>query len=106
MRRTVFNEDHEAFRETIRDFIANEVVPVYPEWEQAGYPPRDFYLRLGELGIFGIEVPEEHGGAGVTGVFPSEPDRVADSDSNSGTHTIANSNTDSFNNAGFPTDED
>ena len=66
MRRTVFNEDHEAFRSTIRDFIASEVVPVYHEWEEAGHAPRDFYYKLGELGVFGIEVPEEYGGAGET----------------------------------------
>jgi len=66
MRRTVFNEDHEAFRETIRDFIAAEVVPEYEEWREAGQVPRDFYKKLGELGIFGIEVPEEYGGAGET----------------------------------------
>ncbi|MEU1800621.1 acyl-CoA dehydrogenase family protein [Streptomyces sp. NPDC019937] len=66
MRRTVFNEDHEAFRETIRDFIAAEVVPYYEEWREAGQAPRDFYKKLGELGVFGIEVPEEYGGAGET----------------------------------------
>lgn len=66
MRRTVFNEDHEAFRATIRDFIAAEVAPYYHEWEQAGHAPRDFYHKLGELGVFGIEVPEEYGGAGET----------------------------------------
>ncbi|MFG1924225.1 acyl-CoA dehydrogenase family protein [Cryptosporangium sp. NPDC048952] len=66
MRRTVFNEDHEAYRATIREFIADEVVPVYPQWEEQGHVPRDFYLRLGELGVFGIEVPEEYGGAGET----------------------------------------
>ncbi|WP_225844505.1 acyl-CoA dehydrogenase family protein [Streptomyces sp. HPF1205] len=64
MRRTVFNEDHEAFRETIRAFIEAEVVPVYDEWLTAGQAPRDFYFKLGELGVFGIEVPEEYGGAG------------------------------------------
>ncbi|MFB4318590.1 acyl-CoA dehydrogenase family protein [Actinomadura sp. 21ATH] len=66
MRRTVFNEDHEAFRSTIRDFIAAEVAPVYEQWEDAGHPPRDFYNKLGELGVFGITVPEEYGGAGET----------------------------------------
>ena len=65
MRRTVFNEDHEAFRETIRAFIEAEVVPVYDEWFAAGQAPRDFYYKLGELGVFGIEVPEEFGGAGL-----------------------------------------
>ncbi|MBQ1119437.1 acyl-CoA dehydrogenase family protein [Streptomyces smyrnaeus] len=66
MRRTVFNEDHEAFRQTIRDFIAAEVVPHYPQWAEQGYVPKEFYKKLGELGVFGIEVPEEYGGAGET----------------------------------------
>ncbi|WP_340561382.1 acyl-CoA dehydrogenase family protein [Streptomyces sp. GSL17-111] len=64
MRRTVFNEDHEAFRQTVREFVANEVAPYYPQWEQDGMVPRDLYKKLGELGVFGIEVPEEYGGAG------------------------------------------
>ncbi|WP_436736936.1 acyl-CoA dehydrogenase family protein [Streptomyces sp. BBFR102] len=64
MRRTVYNEDHEAFRDTLRSFIEAEVVPVYDEWLAAGQAPREFYDNLGELGIFGIEVPEEFGGAG------------------------------------------
>ncbi|GAA3543798.1 acyl-CoA dehydrogenase family protein [Nocardioides daeguensis] len=65
MRRTVFDEDHESFRKTIRAFIEAEVVPHYQEWFEAGLVPRDFYLKLGELGTFGIEVPEEYGGAGI-----------------------------------------
>ncbi|MFD6835184.1 acyl-CoA dehydrogenase family protein [Streptomyces diastaticus] len=64
MRRTVYNEDHEAFRDTLRSFIEAEVVPVHDEWLAAGQAPREFYHKLGELGIFGIEVPEEFGGAG------------------------------------------
>lgn len=64
MRRSVYNEDHEAFRETLRAFIEAEVVPVYDEWYAEGIVPREFYYKLGELGIFGIEVPEEFGGAG------------------------------------------
>ncbi|MEV6670096.1 acyl-CoA dehydrogenase family protein [Streptomyces sp. NPDC051162] len=64
MRRTVYGEDHEAFRETIRDFVAAEVVPYYEQWREAGAAPREFYKKLGELGVFGIEVPEEYGGAG------------------------------------------
>jgi len=65
MRRTVFNEDHEAFRQTLRDFIQAEVVPGYQAWFDAGIVPRDFYYKLAELGLFGIEVPEEYGGAGI-----------------------------------------
>jgi acyl-CoA dehydrogenase len=65
VRRTVFNEDHESFRRTLRAFIEAEVVPHYQEWFEEGIVPREFYYRLAELGIFGIEVPEEYGGAGI-----------------------------------------
>jgi alkylation response protein AidB-like acyl-CoA dehydrogenase len=65
MRRTVFSADHEAFRQTLREFISAEVVPDYPKWYEAGIVPREFYYKLGELGLFGIEVPEEYGGAGI-----------------------------------------
>src|SRR5262245_40889779 len=64
MRRTIFNDDHETFRKTLRAFIEAEVVPVFDEWFDAGQAPREFYYKLGELGVFGIEVPEEYGGAG------------------------------------------
>jgi acyl-CoA dehydrogenase len=37
MRRNLFTEDNEAFRELAHDFIAKEVVPAYPEWEKAGH---------------------------------------------------------------------
>ena len=92
MRRTVFSEDHEAYRATIRDFIQAEVVPVYPDWEVVGHPPRDFYLRLGELGIFGIEVPEEYGGADehsfkFSAVTSEELARAGVSFGGSGVHT-------------------
>jgi acyl-CoA dehydrogenase len=65
VRRTVFNEDHEAFRETLRAFIEAEVVPVYDEWLQQGIVPREFYYKLAELGLFGISVDEKFGGAGI-----------------------------------------
>jgi acyl-CoA dehydrogenase len=64
MRRNIFNPEHDAFRDTIRRFLEKEVVPDYPAWEKAGAPPRDFYLRAGELGFIGIQVPEKFGGGG------------------------------------------
>ncbi|MER5776629.1 acyl-CoA dehydrogenase family protein [Streptomyces sp. NPDC002039] len=93
MRRTVFNEDHEAFRETIRDFIETEVVPVYDDWFQAGQAPRDFYYKLGELGIFGINVPEEFGGAGLDthkfeAVLYEETSRAGVNFGGSGVHVL------------------
>ena len=65
MRRTVFDEDHESFRQTFRQFLQTEVVPHYDQWFAEGLAPREFYYKLGELGLFGIEVPEEYGGAGI-----------------------------------------
>ncbi|MFE3647277.1 acyl-CoA dehydrogenase family protein [Streptomyces sp. NPDC059152] len=93
MRRTVFNEDHEAFRETIRAFIEAEVVPVYDEWCAAGQAPRDFYYKLAELGVFGIRVPEEYGGAGIDShkfeaVMYEETARAGVSFGGSGVHVL------------------
>jgi acyl-CoA dehydrogenase len=65
MKRTIFSADHDAFRESVRDFIAHEITPVYPEWEELGHPPRDFYRELGKQGLLGLWVPEEYGGGGA-----------------------------------------
>ncbi|MEU1209241.1 acyl-CoA dehydrogenase family protein [Nocardia sp. NPDC005825] len=91
MQRTVFDKDHDAFRETVRAFIESEVVPVYEEWYAAGIAPRDFYYKLGELGVFGIEVPEEYGGAGIESfkfqaILMEECARAAVSFGGSGVH--------------------
>ncbi|MEU8886650.1 acyl-CoA dehydrogenase family protein [Streptomyces sp. NPDC048442] len=93
MRRTVFNEDHEAFRETLRAFIEAEVVPVYDEWFAAGQAPREFYYKLGELGVFGINVPEEFGGAGLEShkfeaVLTEETARAGVTFGGSGVHVL------------------
>lgn len=66
MQRTVFNQDHEDFRAMIKAFIDSEVTPNYPDWESAGMVPRDFYRKLGKLGVLGMTVPEQYGGAGET----------------------------------------
>ena len=65
MRRTVFDEDHESYRQTLRAFIESEVAPHADEWFAAGIVPRELYTKMGELGMFGIQVPEEFGGAGI-----------------------------------------
>ena len=92
MRRTIYTEDHEAFREMIRDFIAREVEPVFAEWERQGHPPRDFYRRLGELGVLGIQVPAEYGGGGepsfkYAAVVTEECARAAVTFGNYGVHS-------------------
>ncbi|MGC7101469.1 acyl-CoA dehydrogenase family protein [Amycolatopsis lurida] len=65
MRREVFTEDHEAFRESVREFVAKEVVPRYEEWERAGRLPRGVFEQLGALGVMGMAIPAEFGGSGI-----------------------------------------
>lgn len=64
MRRTIYEKDHEDFRQLIRDFIAREVVPHHDKWIKDGVVPRELYRQLGELGASGIAIPEEFGGGG------------------------------------------
>jgi len=66
MKRTVYAPEHEAFRETIRTFIAKQVTPNYPEWENANQVPRELFNQLAELGATSFDIPEEFGGAGPT----------------------------------------
>ncbi|MGX9787833.1 acyl-CoA dehydrogenase family protein [Mycobacterium sp. MMS18-G62] len=65
MRRDLFTKDHEAFRELCRDFVEKEVAPNYPQWEKAGRMPREAFEQMGALGMLGMAIPEEYGGAGV-----------------------------------------
>lgn len=65
MKRALFDEEHEAYRASVRAFIEKEVVPHYSEWDAAGIVPRELFIKAGELGMFPA-VPEEYGGAGVT----------------------------------------
>ncbi|MGB3698141.1 MAG: acyl-CoA dehydrogenase family protein [Gordonia sp. (in: high G+C Gram-positive bacteria)] len=64
MQRTLFGPEHDDFRQMLRDFIDREVAPHREEWDALGRPPREFFRRLGELGILGIQAPEEFGGGG------------------------------------------
>ena len=65
MQRTIFDEDHAAFREAVRDFMRAEVVPHVDEWEKNGAVPREVFTRTAELGINGLQIPEEYGGGGM-----------------------------------------
>ncbi|MEV4069638.1 acyl-CoA dehydrogenase family protein [Nonomuraea fuscirosea] len=66
MRRDLFDEEHLLFRETVREFMAREVMPHHQQWEKEGIVPREVWKKAGELGMFGFSVPEEYGGAGIT----------------------------------------
>jgi acyl-CoA dehydrogenase len=62
--RSVFREDHEAFREQVRRFIDKEIVPHHAAWEHAGIVPRELWLKAGAAGLLCVTVSEEYGGAG------------------------------------------
>lgn len=64
MRRELFTEDHEAFRQLARDFVDKEIEPHYADWEKAGRMPREVFEKLGALGMLGMAIPEEYGGSG------------------------------------------
>lgn len=65
MRREIFTEDHEAFRQLARDFVGKEIEPHYADWEKAGRMPREIFEKLGALGMLGMAIPEEYGGSGL-----------------------------------------
>jgi alkylation response protein AidB-like acyl-CoA dehydrogenase len=65
MKRTLFDEDHDLYRESIRSFVEQEVAPHYDQWQEDGIVPRSVFTRLGELGALGFGIPEEFGGTGV-----------------------------------------
>ena len=67
--RTLFNEEHEMFRETVRKFIEREIKPYHYQWEQDGIVPRDLWLKAGEAGLLCCTIPEEYGGLGLDYLF-------------------------------------
>jgi len=59
---SLFDDEHELLRRTIRAFVDKEVTPHVDDWEQAGRIPRWFWRRMGELGFLGLDFPAEYGG--------------------------------------------
>jgi len=57
--------DHEVFRKVVRDFAESEVAPHVAKWDREHYFPVELIPKMGELGLFGLVVPEEYGGAGA-----------------------------------------
>ncbi|MEY4862107.1 MAG: hypothetical protein RLZ51_202 [Pseudomonadota bacterium] len=61
--RTVFGEDHEQYRDTVRRFLEKEVAPFHADWEEQGYVDRDVWLKAGENGLLCPSMPEQYGGS-------------------------------------------
>ncbi|MEU4577430.1 MULTISPECIES: acyl-CoA dehydrogenase family protein [Nonomuraea] len=58
-------DEQRAFRETLRAFVDKEIVPVATEWEHSGRYPTEIVEKMKTMGLFGLSVPEEHGGLGA-----------------------------------------
>jgi alkylation response protein AidB-like acyl-CoA dehydrogenase len=63
MERTIYEADHESFRESVREFLVREVEPHLDEWIEQKAIPREFWLAAGKQGFLGLEIPEEYGGS-------------------------------------------
>ncbi len=57
-----YTPEHEAFRDTLRRFVAEEIAPHVNEWDEAGTFPRELYRRAAAIGLLGVGYPEEYGG--------------------------------------------
>jgi hypothetical protein len=60
-----FTEEHNAFRESFREFLKKEVSPYIDKWEKTGTIDRFIWEKFGEMGYFGLNVSEENGGLGL-----------------------------------------
>jgi short-chain 2-methylacyl-CoA dehydrogenase len=58
------SEDHETFRKVVRDFAEREIAPHVAAWDREHRLPVEVVHAMGELGLFGLVVPEEYGGSG------------------------------------------
>ncbi|MER5428093.1 acyl-CoA dehydrogenase family protein [Streptomyces sp. NPDC002588] len=65
MRRTIFTEEHEQFRETARSYYLRECAPYADQWERDGQVGRAAWTAAGKAGLIGWEFPEEYGGQGI-----------------------------------------
>jgi alkylation response protein AidB-like acyl-CoA dehydrogenase len=65
VQRTLFEPEHEALRQSVREFLDRHVRPRYEDFIAARSFPRDLWIEAGKQGFLGLQVPEEYGGGGV-----------------------------------------
>ena len=65
MKRKIFEEEHEMFRDSVRSFMQNEIGPHSDEWHENGIVDREAFLKAGEQGLLLMWADEKYGGAGV-----------------------------------------
>ncbi|KAF0886450.1 ACADL protein, partial [Crocuta crocuta] len=62
--RRIFSSEHDIFRESVRKFFQEEVIPYHEEWEKSGEVSRELWEKAGKQGLLGINIPEHQGGIG------------------------------------------
>ncbi|XP_065786725.1 long-chain specific acyl-CoA dehydrogenase, mitochondrial isoform X2 [Muntiacus reevesi] len=62
--RRIFSLEHDIFRESVRKFFQEEVIPYHAEWEKAGEVSRELWEKAGKQGLLGINIADHHGGIG------------------------------------------
>jgi len=65
LKRTVFESEHDMFRDSFRKFLTEEAVPHHAQWEKDGQVSRELWSKAGEFGYLCPTVPEEYGGVGA-----------------------------------------
>ncbi len=64
--RSIFNDDHDMFRESVRKFMREELAPEQQKFEDDGAPTKEIWRRLGDQGLLGVAISDEVGGVGGT----------------------------------------
>jgi alkylation response protein AidB-like acyl-CoA dehydrogenase len=64
MKRSLYEADHEAYRETVREFLAREVTPHQHDWDRDRWIDRAVFARAAKAGIYALQIGEQYGGAG------------------------------------------
>lgn len=65
MKRDIYDDEHEAFRGSVRQFLERSVIPNVETHAKRKALPRDFWLEAGANGFLGLEIPEAYGGLGA-----------------------------------------
>ena len=65
MRRTIFEPEHDAFRDSARRFFQKEIAPHAERWREAGFVDREAFRKAGEQGYLLMWADEKYGGAGM-----------------------------------------
>ena len=67
--RTLFSEEHDLYRDSIRRFLETEVVPHHAQWEEQGYVDREVWTKAGANGFLCTSMPEAYGGAAADKLY-------------------------------------